>query len=93
MADKKGYDTTLARIAGNIASGLVSRGGHGTDEELAQVAINLAHIIVNKLRTDRPDRLVMDEIERLEADCRCGNLALTDIGPAVRRAFGQEEGL
>lgn len=89
----KPYDTTLARIAGNIASGLVSRGGQGSDEELAQVAINLARIIVNKLRTDRPDRLVMDEIEHLSADCRCGNLSITDIGPAVRRALNQEEGL
>lgn len=86
----KGYDTTLARIAGNIASGLVARGGQGTDSELAQVAVNLAHEIVNRCRKEKLSLRVMDEIERLSADCRCGNLALTDVGPAVRRALGEE---
>lgn len=49
---KPDYDTTLARIAGNIAAGLVQPDDDPTrDAEIRDRACNLARRIVEALRT------------------------------------------
>lgn len=54
------YDTTLARIAGNIASGLIPRSfseQHGSElkvNEFASVAVALARAIVAEVKRTTP---------------------------------------
>ena len=52
---KPDYDTSLARMAGNIASGLVGNPAYydGIDPNvLAETAVTIARAIVQKLRAD-----------------------------------------
>lgn len=50
---KRDYDTTLARIAGNIAVGLV-RYPTWPDAEVAAHAVTLARLIVARVRATEP---------------------------------------
>lgn len=51
------YDSTVARIAGNVASGLVARGTFdGDDEGLAAVAVTIARLIVEATQRTEPPR-------------------------------------
>lgn len=48
---KPDYDTTLARIAGNIAAGMVGHyGDQGNDEKLAVITVDMAQAIVDQIR-------------------------------------------
>ena len=49
MAAPKPYDTTLARIAGNIAAGMVSKSSLYSEEFIATFSARLAEEIVKRL--------------------------------------------
>ena len=51
---KRPYDSTVARIAGNIASGLVARGHYSSTEGLAHDAVRLARAIVAETINTEP---------------------------------------
>jgi hypothetical protein len=52
---QKKYDSTLARIAGNIASGMVSDIHRGHSELVARLSVKTARAIVAELeRTETP---------------------------------------
>ena len=99
MAEKyktvKDYDTTLARIAGNIAAGLVNKPGllDSEDESIAEMSVNLAEKIVEQIRarhiSARPDvdLLLFKAIDAIGADCRCGNLDPEQVKTAIREAL------
>jgi hypothetical protein len=53
MTDKKRYDSTVARIAGNILSGLAPNIGRGDEQRTVEWAVRLA-------------RLVVAEVEKIE---------------------------
>jgi hypothetical protein len=54
---KRGYDSTVARIAGNIAPGLIARGTcDGDPLGLAKAAVELARLIVALVEDTDPDR-------------------------------------
>lgn len=51
----RGYDSTVARIAGNIASGLVARGTYDGDPgRLAERAVEFARLIVDETKRTEP---------------------------------------
>jgi hypothetical protein len=56
----KPYDTTVARIAGNIASGLATRDdilNHPADEEpLAQIAVRIARLVIAEVQRTEPEK-------------------------------------
>lgn len=47
------YDSTLARMAGNIAAGLVTERGYSTPEALAHDAIAFAKAIIKQLEFEQ----------------------------------------
>lgn len=48
-ADRKKYDSTIARMAGNIAAGLLGDASRVyTEAEIAQIAVRLARLIVDE---------------------------------------------
>lgn len=59
MNEKKKYDTTVARIAGNIASGYVrdrdSDGNPWPDENIAEWSVFMARAIVAEVERTEPE--------------------------------------
>lgn len=51
MADKKPYDSTLARIAGNIAAGMIRV--TSDHDHIANASINIAKRIVRQLTEEQ----------------------------------------
>ncbi len=54
MSEKRKYDSTVARIAGNILSGQDLLFGQHTREELARRAVMLARAIVAETERTQP---------------------------------------
>lgn len=50
----RNYDSTVARIAGNIASGLVAQWGDRHLEATAQIAVELARTIIAEVQRTEP---------------------------------------
>jgi hypothetical protein len=100
---KPDYDTTLARIAGNVAAGLIGTphyvNGY-TVGNLAIEAVDIAQAIVERckstkstLSADWPHGLallrdeVLKQVQGLEADCRCGNLSIHEVNDVIKKAM------
>jgi hypothetical protein len=56
---KRKYDSTVARVAGNIASGMVrdrdESGDHFPDEAIAEWSVSLARAIVEEVQRTEPE--------------------------------------
>jgi hypothetical protein len=71
------YDSTVARIAGNIAGSFISNGEsrHST-QEIAVKAVRLARAIVERVIETEPDELKAEAVSTLLADPRCHDIQL-----------------
>lgn len=54
MSEKRTYDSTVARIAGDIASGLVDRFHDRADQDVVRRAVWLARAIVAEVQRTEP---------------------------------------
>ena len=53
---QRDYDSTVARVAGNILAGLVMHPEFGPNEQAADRAVELARHIVSEVKRTEPDR-------------------------------------
>lgn len=56
MTRDRDYDTTIARMAGNIAAALVSTMGAAPSDAIARAAVDLARLIVARVKATEPPR-------------------------------------
>lgn len=59
-------DSTVARIAGNIASGLVNRNGVTNYAEVARISVAIARAIVTETLATEPERQTPTEFDLTE---------------------------
>lgn len=91
---KRDYDSTVARIAGNIASGLV-RFRFTEPEIVAQAAVAMARAIVEETRrTEAPERprlvwSIDEEYDIIASLEGVPNWGVVAHGPTVKDAIGR----
>jgi hypothetical protein len=85
--EKRSYDTTVARIAGNIMSGLADRVIEDNREKVVEGAVRIARLIVEEVKRTELARPPLTPDEERKAQ-RLSDL-LQNASPAVWRAFNE----
>ena len=51
---QRDYDSTVARMAGNIAAGFVAKDWRACDETIARLSVRIARAIIDEVRRTEP---------------------------------------